>query len=300
MTVKGLRRFRRFDAPRRLHGKEYDGRREGPPSGRFVWVSNRGHDSLAGFAFDAASAKLTALGQTPTEKNSAFVSTRTVGPVPLCGGEGTGKLAAYRIDAATGRLERFTRTKSARVSPGYKTVDSSVKDASMRIARALCLLLVAALVSSQVRPEPLPRVAGTDAQPLKAISHTRGARLWNARLSAHRRPAQGPRRRTGRSRRRRGLSTDSRRARSALPRGREHQSREPCESGRRACAEGACATWLARVPRQGSQRSRRHGWAPAVKQPNALPLAQAFDGRQEAGGDDPAARGRKPLARRRA
>jgi 6-phosphogluconolactonase len=38
------------------------------PSGKFAWVSNRGHDSLAGFRFDADSGALTALGQTPTEK----------------------------------------------------------------------------------------------------------------------------------------------------------------------------------------------------------------------------------------
>ena len=37
------------------------------PNGKFVWVSNRGHESLAGFAIDSAG-KLTALGHTPTEK----------------------------------------------------------------------------------------------------------------------------------------------------------------------------------------------------------------------------------------
>src|SRR5262249_12399250 len=37
------------------------------PSGKFVWVSNRGHDSLAGFAL-GSSGKLTAIGQAPTEK----------------------------------------------------------------------------------------------------------------------------------------------------------------------------------------------------------------------------------------
>ncbi|MGE3780627.1 MAG: lactonase family protein, partial [Pirellulaceae bacterium] len=37
------------------------------PSGSFVWVSNRGHDSLAMFAIDEQG-RLTARGQTPTEK----------------------------------------------------------------------------------------------------------------------------------------------------------------------------------------------------------------------------------------
>ena len=38
------------------------------PSGKFVWVSNRGHDSLAGFAIDQKSGKLRSLGRDATEK----------------------------------------------------------------------------------------------------------------------------------------------------------------------------------------------------------------------------------------
>ena len=78
------------------------------PSGRFVWVSNRGHDSLAGFAFDLASAKLTPLGQTPTEKTPRSFAIDPSGRFLYGAGEGTGKLAAYRIDESTGGLERFT------------------------------------------------------------------------------------------------------------------------------------------------------------------------------------------------
>ncbi len=78
------------------------------PSGRFVWVSNRGHDSLAGFAFDLASAKLTSLGQTPTEKTPRSFAIDPAGKYLYGAGEGTGKLAAYRIDESTGALERFT------------------------------------------------------------------------------------------------------------------------------------------------------------------------------------------------
>ncbi|MBA4020155.1 MAG: 6-phosphogluconolactonase [Pirellula sp.] len=78
------------------------------PSGRFVWVSNRGHDSLAGFAFDLASAKLTPLGQTPTEKTPRSFTIDPSGKYAYGAGEGSGKLAAYRIDESTGKLERFT------------------------------------------------------------------------------------------------------------------------------------------------------------------------------------------------
>lgn len=78
------------------------------PSGRFVWVSNRGHDSLAGFAFDVASGKLTSLGQTPTEKTPRSFAIDPTGKYIYGAGEGSGKLAAYRIDESTGALERFT------------------------------------------------------------------------------------------------------------------------------------------------------------------------------------------------
>src|SRR6516165_4290900 len=37
------------------------------PSGQFLYVGNRGHNSIAGFAVDAAIGRLTAIGQVPTE-----------------------------------------------------------------------------------------------------------------------------------------------------------------------------------------------------------------------------------------
>jgi 6-phosphogluconolactonase len=77
------------------------------PSGRFVWVSNRGHDSLAGFAFDESTAKLKSLGQTPTEKTPRSFDVDPSGRYLYSAGEGSGNLAAYRIDSATGQLTRF-------------------------------------------------------------------------------------------------------------------------------------------------------------------------------------------------
>src|SRR5262249_10127381 len=62
------------------------------PGGKFVWVSNRGHDSLAGFAIDE-SGKLTALGQTPTEKTPRSFDVTPDGRFVLAAGEGSGKLA---------------------------------------------------------------------------------------------------------------------------------------------------------------------------------------------------------------
>jgi 6-phosphogluconolactonase len=76
------------------------------PGGKFVWVSNRGHDSLAGFAIDAKSGQLTALGRTPTEKTPRSFDITPDGRFVLAAGEGSGKLAVYRVDSATGKLTR--------------------------------------------------------------------------------------------------------------------------------------------------------------------------------------------------
>jgi 6-phosphogluconolactonase len=76
------------------------------PNGRYLWVSNRGHDSLAGFAIDEAG-KLSALGQTPTEKTPRSFDIDPDGKFILGAGEGSGKLAIYRVDPGTGKLSRL-------------------------------------------------------------------------------------------------------------------------------------------------------------------------------------------------
>jgi 6-phosphogluconolactonase len=73
------------------------------PNGKFVWVSNRGHESLAGFAIDAQG-KLTAMGHTPTEKTCRSFEIDPSGKFLFAAGEGSGKLATYRINAENGQL----------------------------------------------------------------------------------------------------------------------------------------------------------------------------------------------------
>lgn len=75
------------------------------PSGKFVWVSNRGHDSLAGFRIDDKTGKLSSLGQTPTEKTPRSFDITPDGRYVLGAGEGSGKLAVYEVDTATGALK---------------------------------------------------------------------------------------------------------------------------------------------------------------------------------------------------
>jgi 6-phosphogluconolactonase len=73
-------------------------------SGRFLYVGNRGHNSIAGFAVDAATGLLTAIGQVATEPvPSAFVLDPT-GNFLFAAGTASGRLAWYRIDTETGVL----------------------------------------------------------------------------------------------------------------------------------------------------------------------------------------------------
>ncbi len=74
------------------------------PSGKYLYVSNRGHDSIACYATDNATGQLTALGQQPTEPIPRPFGIDPTGNFLYAGGQPSGKLAAYRIDAETGRL----------------------------------------------------------------------------------------------------------------------------------------------------------------------------------------------------
>jgi 6-phosphogluconolactonase len=76
------------------------------PNGKFVWVSNRGHDSLAGFAIDEKG-MLKSIGQTPTEKTPRSFEIDPDGRYLFGAGEGTGKLAVYRINEMSGELTRI-------------------------------------------------------------------------------------------------------------------------------------------------------------------------------------------------
>ena len=73
-------------------------------SGKFLYVGNRGHNSLAGFAVDAATGLLTALGQVATEAVPSAFGLDPAGQIVAAAGTATGRLAVYRIQAETGAL----------------------------------------------------------------------------------------------------------------------------------------------------------------------------------------------------
>ncbi len=77
------------------------------PSGKFVYTSNRGHDSIAGYSIDQATGLVTSIGQFPTETRPRSFNIEPSGRFLYSGGQANGKLAAYKINRDTGQLVRF-------------------------------------------------------------------------------------------------------------------------------------------------------------------------------------------------
>ena len=74
------------------------------PSGKFLYVPNRGHNSIAGFAVDPSDGRLTALGHVPTESVPSAFSLDPAAKFVFGAGSATGRLASYSINDATGEL----------------------------------------------------------------------------------------------------------------------------------------------------------------------------------------------------
>jgi 6-phosphogluconolactonase len=72
--------------------------------GRFLYASNRGHDSLATFAIDPDTGRLTSLGQTPTEKTPRSFCLTPGDEFVVAAGEGSHHLIVYRRNPQTGNL----------------------------------------------------------------------------------------------------------------------------------------------------------------------------------------------------
>ena len=74
------------------------------PSGRFLYVGNRGHNSIAGFAVNAATGHLTPAGHAATEAVPSAFALDPEGRSLFAAGTAAGRLASYRINAETGAL----------------------------------------------------------------------------------------------------------------------------------------------------------------------------------------------------
>ncbi len=75
------------------------------PGGRWLYVSNRGHDSLAAYEIDPSTGRLKPLGQTSTggrvPRNFNFDPS---GRYLLAANQETGNVVVFRVDEATGKL----------------------------------------------------------------------------------------------------------------------------------------------------------------------------------------------------
>jgi 6-phosphogluconolactonase len=75
------------------------------PSGKFVYGSNRGHDSIAVFAIDPATGKLSFVQREPTKgRGPRGVAIDPTGKFLLAGNQNSSSIAVFTIDAATGKL----------------------------------------------------------------------------------------------------------------------------------------------------------------------------------------------------
>src|SRR6185436_4030038 len=75
------------------------------PSGAFVFVSNRGHDSIASFAVDQATGTLSHVAWEPTQgRKPRFFTLDPAGNLLYVANESSDTIVALRIDQGTGKL----------------------------------------------------------------------------------------------------------------------------------------------------------------------------------------------------
>lgn len=75
------------------------------PSGRFVYASNRGHDSIAVFSVDKATGNLTLLQTEPTQgKNPRHFAISSCGHFLLAANQDSHTIFSFRIDQESGKL----------------------------------------------------------------------------------------------------------------------------------------------------------------------------------------------------
>ncbi len=81
------------------------------PSGKFVYGSNRGDDSIAIFSVDAATGRLAPVGHEPTQgKTPRNFAVDPTGNYLLAANQDSDTVVVFRIDPATGRLKATGQT----------------------------------------------------------------------------------------------------------------------------------------------------------------------------------------------
>lgn len=76
------------------------------PNGKFVYVSNRGHDSIAVFGVDTATGRLTPIEREPTQgQTPRHFGLSPCGEYLLAANQKSNSIVIFRIDSASGKLE---------------------------------------------------------------------------------------------------------------------------------------------------------------------------------------------------
>ena len=75
------------------------------PSGNFVYVSNRGHDSIVTYGIDPASGRLALLGFEPTQgRTPRFFTLDPTGSLLYAANLESDNIVAFRVDQKSGKL----------------------------------------------------------------------------------------------------------------------------------------------------------------------------------------------------
>ena len=108
--------------------EDFDGNRnstarcEISPNGQFVYVANRGHDSIACFEINQETGRVNLLEITPTEQTPRSFTIEPSGKFLYAAGQASGNIAAFRI-RESGVLDRFATYESGPVSWWVQAVD---------------------------------------------------------------------------------------------------------------------------------------------------------------------------------
>jgi 6-phosphogluconolactonase len=117
--------------PDDFKGTSYTAEVVAHPSGKFLYGSNRGHDSIATFAIDSGTGKLSAVGFEPTQgKNPRNFAVDPTGAYLLAENQDSDTIVVFRIDPESGAPR-----------PTGQTV---------RVARPVCIRMIP-------KPGPAPR-----------------------------------------------------------------------------------------------------------------------------------------------
>ena len=74
------------------------------PDNRFLYASNRGHNSIVGYSIDKKSGELKLIGYFPSGKNPRSFNIDPTGNYLIAAGELSDELISYKIDQKTGKL----------------------------------------------------------------------------------------------------------------------------------------------------------------------------------------------------